>query len=234
MTNRYAGEKGWPLSFDRPEIFGDRILKACKWTDLTSKPRAGKPWLNGMPRMIFLNDMGDTFTESLPVNWLDPYIEQMASSPHIWLILTKRPRRMRDFFNHVGYVPENFWLGTSVVDQRTADARIPALLQIPAGIRFLSCEPLLGPIDLTLALGGEDGTGFGGYGIRSAVGWAIAGGESGPNRRPMKLEWARDIRDECAFADVPFFMKQIDKVQPIPEDLMIREVPQVMKQGRLV
>jgi protein gp37 len=227
MVNRYAGRKGWPLSFDQPEIFGDRILKACKWTDLTSRPRAGKPWLDGMPRMIFLNDMGDTFTESLPVNWLDPYIEQMAAAPHIWLILTKRPRRMKHFFRHVGFIPENFWLGTSIVDQRSANARIPKLLdlyQIQREVTlFLSCEPLLSELALMEYLLSE-----------RDIGWTIAGGESGPDRRPMDLDWARDIRDQCQAACVPFFFKQVDKVDPIPEDLMIREVPQVMKQGRLV
>jgi protein gp37 len=156
---------------------------------------------------------------------------------------------MKDFFRHVGYVPENFWLGTSVVDQRSANARIPKLLDLRQIRRevtlFLSCEPLLGSVDLSpYTEAGPTGDYRGLYQQtpskkdkkkpQGSISFVIVGGESGPNRRPMDLWWARDIRDECAFAGVPFFMKQIDKVDPIPEDLMIREVPQLMRQGRLV
>lgn len=121
-----------------------------------------------------------------------------------WLLLTKRP----DNWNKVGLgidghgldsggFPANVWIGTSVEDQKTADQRIPHLLEIPAVVRFLSCEPLLGPVTL------EEG-------VLSPfdISWVIAGGESGPNARPMHPDWAKSLRDQCQAAGVPFFFKQ--------------------------
>ena len=136
------------------------------------------------------------------------------------------------------YLPlPNVWLGTSVENQEEADRRISHLLKCPAAVRFLSCEPLLGPIDLVDFLrpkAGDLGWTSGILGVRVChellkdrlqEHWVIVGGESGPGKRPMDLAWARSIRDQCKAAGVPFFCKQIDKVQPIPDDLMIREWP---------
>jgi protein gp37 len=136
---------------------------------------------------------------------------------------------------------ENVWLGVSVEDQHAADARIQDLLETPAAVRFLSCEPLLGPIDITRHLWGLPGEErcrgcprnedcecawqTRGGNARPAIGWVIAGGESGPGRRPMNLAWMRSLRDQCAEARVPFFGKQIDKVRAIPPDLMVRQFP---------
>jgi protein gp37 len=167
---------------------------------------------------------------------IDLMMELIPTTPHLdWLLLTKRPHYVYSmtpwaWWNGDGW-PDNVWIGTSVEDQEQADARIPHLLKIPARIRWLSCEPLLGPIDLWRAGATEsDGAGGerGGQVInftRGLVDWVIVGGESGPNKRPMDLVWARDIRDQCQAADVPFFFKQVDKVQEIPDDLMIREFP---------
>jgi protein gp37 len=114
----------------------------------------------------------------------------------------------------------NVWLGVSVENQRFADERIPLLLRTPAAVRFLSCEPLLGPVDLEAvrhSLGGESfevgsvlnsDDGFGLNAARNRIDWVIVGGESGPKYRPMRDEWARAIRDDCVAADVPFFFKQ--------------------------
>ena len=147
LTERYAGAKGWPVSFDQPALFPERLKAALKWSDLTGTAREAKSWLNGLPRLIFLNDMGDTFTESLPIDWLAPHLPAMADSPHVWMILTKRPKRMRQFFaKHP--CPANVWLYVSVTDQSTADARIRELLRIPGDIvRGISAEPLLGAVD---------------------------------------------------------------------------------------
>ena len=101
MTAKYSGQKGWPSAFNSPQLFPHRLPEALAWPDLTGQDRPGKPWLNGMSRLIFLNDMGDTFTEELPLDWLRPHLLQMEESPHRWLILTKRPRRMRRFFEQV-------------------------------------------------------------------------------------------------------------------------------------
>ncbi len=118
-------------------------------------------------------------------------------------------------------------LGVSVEDQTRADERIPDLQQTPAGLRFLSCEPLLGPLDLyrggwsflhnTMSPSGKK---------HPRVDWVIVGGESGPNARDMNPDWARSIRDQCREAGVPFFMKQMAHKAPIPEDLQIRELPE--------
>lgn len=141
-----------------------------------------------------------------------------------WLLLTKRPENIarmmptyacdcREFWE--GHHPEcptrsgrhNVWLGTSVENQEAADERIPHLLNVPASVRFLSCEPLLGPVDLRRCLGGDREAREvqnGWHGIQ----WVIVGGESGPGARPMHPDWVRSIRDQCAAAGVPFFFKQ--------------------------
>lgn len=104
------------------------------------------------------------------------------------------------------------WLGVSVEDQTRADERIPLLLDTPAAVRFISAEPLLGPVDLAAWL--------------PHLNWIIVGGESGPGARPMNPDWARHLRDDCRAAGVAFFMKQMSKKAPIPDDLFIREWPQ--------
>ena len=81
LVARYAGRPGWPASFDKPAIFAGRIEQACRWSNLTGKDRPDKPWLNGYPRTIFLGDLGDAFTESLPADWLTPYLVPMARAP---------------------------------------------------------------------------------------------------------------------------------------------------------
>lgn len=193
LTEKYAGQKGWPAAFSAPSVFPHRIDEALRWTDLTGFARPGKPWLDGMPRLVFLDDMGDTFTESLDLFWLRPFLERMERSPHAWLVLTKRPARAQRFFHECG-VPRNFWVGTSVTNQATAEARIAPLARIAARTAFLSCEPMLGPIDLRGMLGSID--------------WVIAGGESGEGFRDMPPEWPLAVMRECARAGVPFFFKQ--------------------------
>ena len=209
LHERYGGRSGWPKSFDKPALFPDRLNTALRWPDLTGQDRSQKPWLNGLPRLIFLNDMGDTFTESLPVDWLAPYLPKMEASSHQWLILTKRAKRMREFFS--GSCPPNVWLGVSVTDQRTADMRIPHLLQIPARVRFVSVEPMLAPVDLSrwmdllyLSRGWVKQARWEGSGID----WVICGSESGPHARHCDLDWVRGLRNQCQAAGVAFFWKQ--------------------------
>jgi protein gp37 len=130
------------------------------------------------------------------------------------------------FEDHVDWPLSNVWLGTSVEDQAAADARIPHLLETPASVRFISAEPLLGPVDLT-SMKRSGGTGL----MRPLDGrfrtldWIIVGGESGPGARPIDPDWARSLRDQCAASGVAFFMKQMDKKTPIPDDLLIRQFP---------
>lgn len=192
----------------------------------------------GERRKVFCASLADVF-EDRPelVEWRDDLFDLIHITPHlVWLLLTKRPEnviRMMDGydFNKSIFHLHNIWIGTSVEDQETADERIPHLLQIPAKIRFLSCEPLLGPVDLWRF--GDDEMGFatqwdhrgtypfyqalgweGSKTIRPGIDWVIAGGESGPNARPMHPAWARSLRDQCQAAGVPFFFKQWGKWVP--------------------
>ena len=177
------------------------------------------------PQRIFVCDMGDLFNESVP----DSQIRLVLQMPlrgahrHTYQILTKRIRRARDFFTYFwdhcyeddgGWIsvrPQaNVWIGVSVENQATADKRIPLLLQTPAAVRFVSYEPALGPVD---------------FSQWSGLDQIIFGGESGPRKRPVDLAWARATRDYCRETGTAFFMKQVDKIQPIPDDLMIREFP---------
>lgn len=137
----------------------------------------------------------------------------------------------------------NVWLGVTAENQEMADERIPLLLQCPAKKHFVSVEPMLGPIDPTMIRDGSwyDGEGadyydalrgagwwsHGDYGLRGGpkLDWVICGGESGPGARQMDPAWARSLRDQCKSAGISFFMKQMSKKAPIPDDLMIREIP---------
>lgn len=191
------------------------------------------------PRRVFVNSMSDLFHESLPDEAIDRVFAVMALCPqHTFQILTKRPERMQDYFGNLhaprdrwehiylralvdsqkcvgaligGPIP-SVWLGVSVEDQSTADARIPLLLQTPAAVRFVSYEPALGPLKLyvpwTYPRDGAEAMGIYG-GDRGCIDWLIAGGESGPGARPFDLAWARSARDQCKAAGVPFFMKQL-------------------------
>ena len=159
---------------------------------------------------VFCASMADVF-EPNPV--LDDERERLwrliDETPHLtWQLLTKRPEQVLRLAP--GYWlddwPPNVWLGTTVEDQERANLRIPRLLDLPAKVRFLSCEPLLGPVDLLRAL---DPLGIGGRWNVSDVGWVIAGGESGPRHRPLDLDNARRLLYQCESAGVPFFFKQV-------------------------
>jgi protein gp37 len=197
-TERRAGQPGWPKSFDKPELFLHRLPDALAWPDLTGTRRPLKPWLDGLPRLVFLDDEGDTFTESLPLDWLAPLLPDLAASPHQWLVLTKRPRRLAEFSQR-HRLPPNLWPGTSV-DTRANLTRLDDLRRVRGGgVRFLSAEPLLehlGPLDL------------------GGIHWVIAGGESGPNYRPMDPAWALAVRDACRRPKIPFFFKQSSGPRP--------------------
>jgi protein gp37 len=187
------------------------------------------------PRRIFVNSLSDLFHEAVPDELIAEAFAVMAATPrHTYQILTKRHARMRsllssgDFFvavsdhaieacglSGVPWPLPNVWLGVSVEDQKWADIRIPALLDTPAAVRFLSCEPLLGSVDLR-ACGGVSaidrdwigGPGGGSGAPHPFVDWVIVGGESGPGARPMHPDWVRTIRDDCYQADVALFFKQ--------------------------
>jgi protein gp37 len=149
------------------------------------------------PRRIFVNSMSDLFHPQVPFKFVDKVFIAMMDAPrHIYQILTKRPERMKEYFDgrNCAQVPDFIWVGTSIENQATADARIPHLTECPAAMRFLSCEPLLGPIEF--------------FSHHTGINWIIAGGESGSGARPMEIDWVRMIRNHCAAVKIPFFFKQ--------------------------
>jgi protein gp37 len=166
------------------------------------------------PRMIFVNSMSDLFHESVPDAWLHEIFHVMALGPqHTFQVLTKRPQRMaaycRTYRNWHDTLP-NVWLGTSVENQAAAEERIPHLLNTPAAIRFLSCEPLLGSVNLDVPRGPlEPGkTIYPPWFSQSAIHWVITGGESGRYFRSANPDWYRTLRDQCVRCGIAYFHKQ--------------------------
>ena len=200
-------------------------------------------------RLIFVNSMSDLFHEDVPDDFIDQVFAVMGNvfckmgQPHVFQVLTKRPERMKNYLNDPETVVRvtramkdmglhlagenaaptwplpNVWLGVSVENQETADERIPLLLQTPAAVRWVSAEPLLGPVDLpglffyrTERTGGVEP-------LRKQrppqIDWVVVGGESGPAARPMNPDWARSLRDQCAEAGVPYYFKQWGSWEPL-------------------
>lgn len=174
------------------------------------------------PQKIFVCDMGDLFHESVPdVFLIDVWKTMALANQHTFQVLTKRPKRMKEFLavlmaamgefrdpsTLAPFLP-NVWLGVSVENQHFADERIPLLLQTPAAVRFISAEPLLGltRVRRWMRHPGEDGP---------RIDWVICGGESGANARIMEPAWVRQLRDECEMSMVPFFFKQWGEFAPL-------------------
>lgn len=211
MAQRQAGRNGYPADEPFRPIFHD---------DRLDEPRRWKK-----PRRIAVGLMGDLFHEKIGVDEIRFVWRTMAACPqHTFQVLTKRPWRMATLLPGFGEPLENVWIGTSIEDQAAADERIPWLLKCSAAVRFLSCEPLLGPVDLKLDCieRFDDGTGFlhnsekwhpcdytcGGSETKGGIDWVIAGGESGPGARPANPDWFRFLREQCQAANVAFFFKQ--------------------------
>ena len=159
------------------------------WPDRIRTPHTWR-----RPRMIFVNSMSDLFHPGVPDDFVVEVLDTIRTTPrHTYQILSKRPGRMASFLrrNQPDPLP-NLWVGTSI-ESNTFVWRADTLRETPAIIRFLSMEPLLGPVpDLSL----DD------------IDWLIVGGESGPRHRPIEIDWVRDLRDQCNDAKVPFFFKQ--------------------------
>lgn len=171
--------------------------------DLTLRPnRLDQPLEWRRPRMVFVNSMSDLFHKEVPASFIDQVFETMeAADWHVFQVLTKRSSLMRNYLRRryaLKAPPQHIWLGVSVEDA-TASSRVKHLREAPAGVRFLSIEPLIGSVGrLNL----------------DRIHWVIAGGESGPNARPMQVDWVREIRDQCRDADVAFFFKQWGGFRP--------------------
>lgn len=161
----------------------------------------------GERRKVFCASLADVFEERAELDaWRRDLWELIAATPSLnWLLLTKRPENIESMAP-IGWInrgaPHNVWLGTSVENQETLEQRVPHLLRAPAVVRFLSCEPLLGPI--TFCISRDVSLRY-----HRGADWVIVGGESGHEARPCSLDWLRDVRDQCAAAGVPCFVKQL-------------------------
>lgn len=199
---------------------------------------------------VFCASLADVFDNDVPQPWRNDLFRLIAQTPHLdWLLLTKRignanlmigdallqePRLMSGACRAVSWPWPNVWIGATICNQEEADRDIAKLLALPAAKRFLSMEPLLGPVDLLDPPNdiGEPRYSYLDPELDSRIDWVIVGGESGAKARPMHPDWARSLRDQCQAAGVPFFMKQMGGVrdkrgvlEDLPEDLRIREFP---------
>lgn len=227
-TMRRAGRPGYAPSFFAPTPFYGRVWAAARAPDLVGVSRPRKPWLDGRRRVIFLNDMGDALSKNITFEFLlaeviEP-VRSEAGERHDWLWLTKRPRRMGRFARWLkarGVAwPPNLWAGTSITSAATlARARDLCSFDGPV-MRFVSLEPLLGPLSLPPALlqcpgGAEYGRGLSRTTVHAGgccarrIHLAIIGGESGPAARPCDVAWIRALLAQLAGAGVPAFVKQL-------------------------
>ncbi len=155
--------------------------------DLIDKPRH---WIK--PRIVFVNSMSDLFHEDVPLDFIQRVFNTMVQcKQHTFQVLTKRSQRLLELANQLPW-PDNVWMGVSVEDEQVL-SRVEDLASVPAKIRFLSCEPLIGPLEHIQL---------------EKIHWVIVGGESGPGARPMKPEWVESILAQCRQQDVAFFFKQ--------------------------
>ncbi len=255
MAKRLAGRDGYPADDPfRVTLHPEKLDMPIRWRK---------------PRRIFVNSMSDLFHPDVPDEFIDKVFAWMGvANWHTFQVLTKRPERMASYLSasvrprrvldrmnflglaritrwpalgHNEWPLPNVWLGVSVENQQAADERIPLLLQTPAAVRFISAEPLLGPVDLAHLHIGVLSThpqSAGAFGFNALTGerlglwvgrqkgawlprldWVIVGGESGPGARPMHPDWARRIRDACKAAGVPFLFKQHGEWLPADEHM---------------
>jgi protein gp37 len=196
---------------------------------------------------VFCASLADWLDDEVPIEWLADLLKLIHDTPNLdWLLLTKRPQNWKDAMmavmryleDHGGAedgsqelhlwvldwatrkAPANVWIGTTVENQEMADLRIPLLIDIPARVRFLSCEPLLGPVNLHVPDPDWRRTYQATIGPAN-ISWVICGGESGPHARPMHPDWARSLRDQCNAACVPFFFKQWGEWYPLATDRLV-------------
>lgn len=222
---------GLPGEFHEVQAFPGKMDKAARRSNLLGKDRPKKPWLNGLPRLFFVGDMGDIFSEAITFEYLrDEVIGNITSDRgkrHIWQILTKRPQRLAEFTKWLAdqgiKFPENVWIGTSISKQIHCGS-IKHLLEAgdPDTIRFISLEPQYERVDLREWLPNLD--------------WIIQGGESGKSAEPFDPDWAREMIQHCKDAGVAYFLKQLGTTnvkgkgkrtnwEDWAPDLRVREMP---------
>ena len=171
-------------------------------------------------RILVVGGVWDMFHKSVPYVWVDQVFAVMATCPqHTFMVLTKDALRMLAYVgSRVGQPLRNVWLGCSCENQAAADERIPYLLATPTALRFISCEPLLGAVDLAVSLAvaaNSTNTVQWRTAWRGFIDWVIVGGESGPQARPMHPDWVRSLRDQCRAGSVPFFFTGWGEWKPV-------------------
>lgn len=205
LHTRFGGAtSGYAPTFEEVTLFPGRMEQATKWRDLRGTEREDKPWLNGMPRLIFVSDMSDALSKAVTFDYLREEVIANVKSElgkrHQWLWLTKRPARMAKFSQWLAKSdqlwPSNLWAGTSVTSHQMT-SRIKPLLEIGNAdtIRFLSVEPQYGEIDLQQWL--------------PQLQWVIQGGESGHDASAFDVAWAMSLISQCRKQGVPYFLKQL-------------------------
>lgn len=186
--SKRVGQKVWGIQADR-RFFSDRHWnEPLRWNDAAAS--------EGKRARVFCASMADVFEDRRDLDeWRDRLWSLIEQTPALdWLLLTKRPELVQKFAPWEDQWPANVWLGTTVEDQKRADERLTVLANIPAVVRFISAEPLLGPLDLEKWIHDLD--------------WIITGGESGPKARPSSPSWFRELLNQCMAADVAFHFKQ--------------------------
>lgn len=230
---RFTSE-GWGARKPRHRTSEDYWRKPIAWNE-AAKNKKVKP-------KVFCASLGDWLDSEVPLTWLAEMLALIGKTPNLnWLLLTKRPQNFFSRFEKIlssgiedeltavphqwryQGIPENVWIGASVEDQKRANERIPELLQIPARVRWLSCEPLLGPLNLERildshgivydVLSGMEKNQLG-YFPCHKIDWVIAGGESGPKARAPHPDWFRSLRDQCAENGTAYFFKQWGEYSP--------------------
>lgn len=211
------GVRGYEAAPDEVRLLPERLDAPLRWAQ---------------PRRVFVNSMSDLFHPHVPYDFITQVFDVMSDASarrgHVFQVLTKRPGRAvgwweRNRERYEGVWPAGVWIGASVESQKYAP-RLTVLARLPAPVKFVSAEPLLGPVDLSRWLDAGD------------VQWVIAGGESGRAARPMDLEWARSLRDQCRGARVAFFLKQLggrrgkrSGAEAVLDGRMWREYPEQSK-----
>lgn len=220
--------EAWAKRTGHPELWGDvrRRTSEANWRKPLKWDKEAKA--KGERARVFCSSLSDVFEDhpAIQEQWRQDLFHLIAKTPNLdWLLLTKRPENAvawlpwvdPHMFPYGGAEPwSNVWIGTTVENQQMADERIPQLLTTPAAVRFLSCEPILGPINLRSEtiknvahqVKGLDQLGY------PPIDWVIAGGESGPGYRSMNLDWARSLRDQCIASGTAFFFKQESGLKP--------------------
>ena len=245
--NCYAMRDVYRIGCAHPDKFGGLVemrKNGPEWTGelRLARDKVGLPLSWRDPRKIFVNSLSDLFHEKIPFDFIDDcFITMLKAERHTFQVLTKRPERMSEYFNEARArisskmskdIPDeawplaNVWLGVSVEDQDSAYRRIPFLHMIPAAVRWLSMEPLLGLTKFAIGMDKEA--------VQKSIDWIVVGGESGPKARPMDSAWVDQIYADCQEYEVPFHFKQWGKFSnnPDPKDPTAKENGGKAKGGR--